>query len=154
MREPGGHCEKDRISGFGSLDNYVLVSGDGHAQNGQSNPDDPQFSLNGAASTAHFDQLSKLVSIHLSPALDAQLRGGKRTVGQSKQGSRAFHKLLATYELKPEPLFPDNRDPEVESIWHAAIPDHEAAEIVEKLLATPGVKAAYIKAAEEPPGPP
>jgi hypothetical protein len=117
-------------------------------------PDDPQFPLNGAASRAHFDQLSKLVSIHLSPALDADLRGGKRILGQPKQASRAFHKLLATYGLKPKPLFSDNRDPEAESIWHAPVPDHEAGEIVEKLLATPGVTAAYIKSAEEPPGPP
>jgi hypothetical protein len=38
IREPGGHCEKDRISGFGSLDNYVLVSRDGQAQSSKYNP--------------------------------------------------------------------------------------------------------------------
>lgn len=98
--------------------------------------------------------MSTVVSIHLSKTLDADLREGKKAVHQSTGTSRDFHKLLATYGLKLKPLFPDNRDPKAERIWHAAIADDKAAEIVEKLSGTPGVKGAYIKPAEELPGPP
>ena len=98
--------------------------------------------------------MSKIVSIHLSPTLDAELRKGKRGVRRAKGASDDFHKLLARYRLQPQPLFAENASPEAEGIWHAAIPDHEAAEIVEKLSGTPGVKGAYIKPAEELPGAP
>ncbi len=98
--------------------------------------------------------MSKIVSIHLSPTLDADLRRGKKEVGQSTGASRDFRKLLTTCGLKPEPLFSDNREPTLERIWHVACPDHEAAEIVEKLLRIPGVEGAYVKPPEEPPSPP
>jgi hypothetical protein len=98
--------------------------------------------------------LSKIVSIHLSATLDAALRRGKRGVAKSGGASGEFHELIDSYGLTPKPLFADNPDAAAEGIWHTEIPDQEAAEVVEKLLRTPGVTGAYIKPAEDLPSPP
>ncbi len=97
--------------------------------------------------------MSTTVSIHLSATLDAELRKGAKVSPPPNGAFRGFHRLLATHALKPAPLFPSH-EASTEFIWHAECPDHQAAEVVDKLLATPGVEAAYAKPAEGLPGPP
>jgi len=89
--------------------------------------------------------MSTTVSIHLSKELDAGLR--QRAAASGKLGE-----LIGHYGLDPQPLFPGTRGNAPERIWQIACADHEAAEIVEKLAATPGVEAAYQKPPDELPG--
>ena len=97
--------------------------------------------------------MSTTVSIHLSATLDAELRKGAKNPSHLKGKFQGFHQLLATHALKPTPLFPSH-DASAEFIWHVECPNHQAAEVVDMLLATPGVEAAYAKPAEGLPGPP
>lgn len=91
--------------------------------------------------------MSTTVSIHLSEELDAGLR--QRTGAHGK-----FGELVGHYGLDLQPLFPGTRGIAPERIWQVACADHQAAEIVKKLAATPGVEAAYLKPPDELPGAP
>ena len=90
--------------------------------------------------------MSTPVSIHLSKELDAGLR-------HSTGASGKLGELIAQYGLELQPLFPGTRESASERIWQVACAEHEAAEILEKLAATPGVEAAYLKPPDELPGP-
>ncbi len=98
--------------------------------------------------------MSTMITIHLSETLDADLRRGKKETGEPTGAAQDFRHLLTRYRLKPIPLFSDTGERPLERIWHAACPDLKAAEVVEKLLHTPGVEGAYIKPSEGLPGPP
>jgi hypothetical protein len=93
------------------------------------------------------------IVIHVSPTLDAMLRG-KTQAGQTTVLSRSFQKLLATCGGRPEPLFPNNPEASPERIWHLMCPDDKAKKLVKNLLSTPGVEGAYVKPPEGLAGPP
>jgi hypothetical protein len=115
-----------------------------------------------------------LVTIHLSAALDAQLRrlslhtgqktptrtrtskrAGPDTVLQSQApsdvASGALQKLIKTHALALEPLFEAPIEESFSGIWHMRVPEQDAESIVAELLRIPGVEAAYSKPEDAPP---
>ena len=95
-----------------------------------------------------------MITINLSAALDAELRSGKKQIGDGTDASREFHALLTTHGLKPVPLFPDPQVPGFAPIWHVTTPDQNAVALIEKLSRSRGVEAAYSKPSDELPGAP
>jgi hypothetical protein len=92
-----------------------------------------------------------VITVHLSAALDADLRKMNSASGKFTDTSRAFRQLLATHALKPEPLFASHQQPTHAGIWHVVVPDNDTGTIVKQLLNTPGVEAAYTKPADDLP---
>jgi hypothetical protein len=95
--------------------------------------------------------MSTTLSLHLSPELDAKLRGEKST-GESV-AAEPLTSALRKYHLKPIPLFPEVPEsmPAAQAcVWHVSCPSHQAQEIAEKLAHLPGVEGAYVKPGEEP----
>jgi hypothetical protein len=88
--------------------------------------------------------MSTTVSIHLSRELDAGLR-------QPAVEPGVLDEFLAQHGLVPQALFPNTRQVAPERIWQIACEDGKAAGIVDKLLAIPGVEAAYMKPQDELP---
>lgn len=88
--------------------------------------------------------MSTTVSIHLSQELDAGLRQPAAEPG-------VLNEFLAQHGLAPQALFPNTRQVAPERIWQIACEDGKAADVVKKLLAIPGVEAAYMKPHDELP---
>jgi hypothetical protein len=96
--------------------------------------------------------LSTSISIHLTAELDAELRKVKTRAEKPSAAAARLRELLKTYTLELRPLFPNQTDLTSPGIWHVACPEEEAAEVIRKLLSTPGVEGAYTKPAEGLPG--
>ncbi len=96
-----------------------------------------------------------IITINLSPTLDAELRR-PRSPSAAAGGSafHEFHELIAEQRLRPLPLFPDVHVIGFAPIWHVSVPEHEAATIVARLAQTSGVEAAYSKPNDELASPP
>lgn len=90
-----------------------------------------------------------IVTIHLSKELDAGLRQPVKVPGE-------LNEYLAQHKLVPRALFPNTGDiaPERERIWLITCDDAKVTDVVEDLLAIPGVEAAYMKPQDELPEPP
>lgn len=93
------------------------------------------------------------ITLHLSPALDAELRRSPQPARATSK-FREFHQHLATRGLKPAPLFPDARVAGFAPIWHLAVDDQEATTAAVSLGRMQGVEACYAKPADELPSPP
>jgi hypothetical protein len=77
-----------------------------------------------------------------------------------KEGSSAFARsdfglLTAELGIEPKPLHPEQEDPVLACFFSVDAPDHAAADrLVARLLATPGIEAAYLKPLDETPADP
>ena len=89
----------------------------------------------------------KQVTVHVSAALDAELRSS------SGAASHEFRKVLAKYRSHPKPLFPDRQAPGAQPIWHLSSAAADAPALVAELSRTPGVEGAYLNPEEGMPGP-
>ena len=83
---------------------------------------------------AHED---RMVTIHLSAVLDAELRS------QSTKSSRELRQVFAKYKVHPKPLLPETRDSGAENIWQTSCDAASAPALVDALLHVSGVEGAY-----------
>ncbi len=92
--------------------------------------------------------MSRIIAIHLSSALDADLRSEAKEASNAKAAAVDLHQLFNAYGLKPKPLFPGHVVNSLERVWHVACPDGQSKELVQKFLSTAGVEGAYVKPPE------